>query len=157
MQVFKGVEVKGVEIKSPLYVKPGEKTWSIAHRLNDTTIWLKGGLASQSCPAHPHSSLNQHGDANNWKYWTKGDGYGNGGVLLRCATHDAIHSKWLFDQGKEGHISKEKVGALLCEEDKDGSCLLSLLDVDVQLPLPFFRATCTSFSAVIKEYIKCIF
>ena len=24
-------------------------------------------------------------------------------------------------------------------------------------PLPFFRATCTSFSAVIKEYIKCIF
>ena len=25
------------------------------------------------------------------------------------------------------------------------------------LPLPFFWATCTSFSAVIKEYIKCIF
>ena len=25
------------------------------------------------------------------------------------------------------------------------------------LPLPFFRATCTSLSAVIKEYIKCIF
>ena len=36
-------------------------------------------------------------------------------------------------------------------------CFLSGIARITSPPLPFFRATCTSFSAVIKEYIKCIF
>ena len=122
LQVFKQV---GEDCH--LYVKPGESIWSI-HKLNSGTTWLKGSRASQSCPAHPRSSLNHQGDANNWET-NRGV---KGGVLLRCPTHDAIHAKWLVEQGREELISKEKVGALLCEEDKDGSCLLSLLDTDAQ-------------------------
>ena len=110
-------------------MRPGEAIWSVATRLNVySTVYLKGGLANQSCPAHPSSCLDQQGDANNWETSRKGAK----GVLLRCATHDAIHIKWLLEQEREGHISKEKVGAYLCQEDKDGSCLLSLLDIDVQ-------------------------
>ena len=63
---------------------------------------------------------------------TVGHKGGKGGVLLRCPTHDPIHAKWLVEQGREENISKEKVGALLCEGDKEGICLLSLLDVDLQ-------------------------
>ena len=111
-----------------LYVRPGESIWSVARELNDETIWLKGGRASQSCPAHPSSSLNQEGDASNWKT----DKGVKGGVLLRCSIHDAIHSKWLVKQGREGLISKGKGAALLCEEDNEGNCLLSLLDSNVQ-------------------------
>ena len=111
-----------------LYVRPGETIWSIADKLNDSTIWLKGGRASQSCPAHPSSSLDEQGDANNWETY---EGVKEG-VLLRCPTHDAINAKWLVEQGREELISKKKMGALLCEEDYEGSCLLSLLDTDVQ-------------------------
>ena len=39
-----------------LYVRPGESIWSVAYELNDRYIWLRGGRASQSCPAHPSSS-----------------------------------------------------------------------------------------------------
>ena len=37
----------------------------------------------------------------------------------------------MVQQGREGRIPKEKVGAYLCQEDKDGSCLLADLDVDL--------------------------
>ena len=123
---------KQVGRDSHLYVRPGETIWSIADQLNASTIWLKGGPASHNCPAHPSSSLDQQGDANNWKHWTSDGWYAKGEVLLRCPTHDAIHAKWLVEQGREENFSKEKVGALLCQEDDKGSCLLSLLDADVQ-------------------------
>ena len=53
-------------------------------------------------------------------------------MLLRCSVHDADHAQWLVEQAREGQLEKEKVGALLCEEDDKGSVLLSLLDKDVQ-------------------------
>ena len=123
-----------------LYVRPGEAIWSIEYQLNKGDIELKGGLANQSCPAHPSSYLNQEGDANNWE---TEDGF-KPEVHLRCATHDLENAKWLVEQGRDGHISKEKVGAYLCQEKKDsrlsrfvdnaegGSCLLAILDADVQ-------------------------
>jgi len=122
-----------------LFVRPGKKVWTIAGELNRESghshadpppfrFNLQGGRANQSCPAHPSSSLNQQGDAINWE----SDKRVKGGVFLRCTTHDAVHNKWLVEQGRREQIPKEKVAALLCEEDKDGSCLLSLSDVDVQ-------------------------
>ena len=122
-----------------LFVRPGRRIWTIASKLNRESghshadpppfcFDLQGGRANQSCPAHPSSSINQQGDANNWE----SDKRVKGGVLLRCATHDAVHSKWLVEQGRKEQIPKEKVAALLCEEDKDGTCLLSLTNVDVQ-------------------------
>ena len=111
-----------------LYVKAGKAIWSIEDGLNRGVIKLSGGLANQTCPAHPSSLIDQTGNAMNWETH---DGV-KGGVLLRCATHDLANAKWLVKQGREGHIPKEKVGAYLCQEDKDGSCLLSVLDLNVQ-------------------------
>ena len=55
-----------------------------------------------------------------------------GVVLLRCSVHDADHAQWLVEQVREGQMEKEKVAALLCEEDDKGRApLLSLLDKDV--------------------------
>ena len=111
-----------------LYVKPGGAIWSIEDGLNKGDIRLSGGLANQTCPAHPSSLIDQTGNANNWETH---DGV-KGGVLLRCATHDPANAKWLVKQGRKGYISKEKVGAYLCQQDKERSCLLSVLDLDVQ-------------------------
>ena len=122
-----------------LFVRPGQTIWTIANKLNKEPwkhhsdpppfrFYLHGGRASHSCPAHPSSSLDQQGDSNNWV----NDNRVKVGVLLRCATHDAVHNKWLFEQAMNGNIPKEKVGALLCEEDKDGSFFLSVWDNDVQ-------------------------
>ena len=114
-------------ITNYLYVKPGEAIWSIEYELNKGDIELSGGLANQTCPAHPSSLIDQKGNATNWETED-----GVKGVLLRCATHDPANAKWLVEQGRAGHISKEKVGAYLCQEDQDGSCLLSVLDLNVQ-------------------------
>ena len=80
-------------------------------------IMLSGGLANQRCPAHTN--------------WETKKGV-KGGVFLRCTTHDVANAKWLADQGREGHISKEKGAILLCEEDAEQGCLLSVLDPDIQ-------------------------
>ena len=114
-----------------LFVIPDNKTWSISDKWNVDANQLKGGRANQSCPAHPRSSLNKkEGDAN----WKTDDGV-KGGVLLRCATHDQVHSRWLAQHVRESKVGKEareRWGSYLCEEDIDGCCLLSLLDYDVQ-------------------------
>ena len=120
---------KHVQSDYHLYVKPGEAIWSIQNNLNFGKIWLKGGRAGQCCPAHPSSSLDPQGDAKNWEIGSGKQKGVKGGVLIRCHSVHTQHTlKWLVDQGREGLISKEKVGALLCEEDRDGSFLLSLLD-----------------------------
>ena len=95
-----------------LYVKPGGAIWSIEDGLNKGDIELSGGLANQICPAHPSSYLIQEGDAN---IWETEDGVKRE-VHLRCATHDLENAKWLVEQGRDGHISKEKVGAYLCQQ-----------------------------------------
>ena len=126
MKVFK--QVGG---NNYLFVIPDNKTWSISDKWNVDANQLKGGRANQSCPAHPRSSLNKkEGDAN----WKTDDGV-KGGVLLRCATHDQVHSRWLAQHVRESKVGKEareRWGPYLCEEDIDGCCLLSLLDYDVQ-------------------------
>ena len=55
-----------------------------------------------------------------------------GGVVIRCSAHDAQHGQWLVQQGREGNLPLDKVGALLCEEDSRGRFLLSLLDPNSQ-------------------------
>ena len=119
-----------------LYVKPGEAIWSIQNNLNFGKIWLKGAQASQRCPGHLSSSLNQQGDANKWEIGAGKQKGVKGGVLIRChSVHHTDHTiKWLVKQGREGLISKKKVAGLLCQEDEDGSFLLSLMDIktDVQ-------------------------
>ena len=59
--------------------------------------------------------------------------------MVRCSVHDADHAQWLVEQGREGKMEKEKVGALLCEEDKEGSCLLSLSDTVDQIEAAVWR------------------
>ena len=116
-----------------LYVRPGETIWSIANKLNGDNIYLRGGLANTTCPAHPSSSLDHEGEATNWEYYNYGVyNWHKATLLLRCPTHDVANSTWLVEQGREGLIPKGKVGAYLCQEDKDGSCLLADLNVDLQ-------------------------
>ena len=52
--------------------------------------------------------------------------------MVRCSVHDVDHVQWLVEQGREGNMEKEEVGALLCEVDKEGVCLLSLSDLEDQ-------------------------
>ena len=66
-------------------------------------------------------------ELNQEEKWEEG-----GIVLLRCSVHDTVHGQWLVEQAREGRMEKEKVSALLCEEDKKRSVLLSLLDNDIQ-------------------------
>ena len=126
---------KHVQRDYHLYVKPGEAIWSIQDNLNCGKIWLKGGRANQCCPAHPSSFLDEQGDANNWEIGVGEQKGVKGRVQIRChSVHTQQTIKWLVDQGRERLISKEKVAALLCQEDEDGSFLLSLMDpnTDVQ-------------------------
>ena len=115
-----------------LYVQPGESIWSVANKLNDDTIWLRGGRANTTCPAHPSSCLDQQGEANNWEFHKRRGEYGKGGVFLRCPTHDLANSKWLMKQGREEKIPKEKVADYLCQEDQVGGCLLADMEDDLQ-------------------------
>ena len=99
---------------------------------------MHSGRSAQVCPAHPSkfSAQKPDLDINVWQF-NKADEnqeekWEQGVVLLRCSVHDAVHGQWLVEQAREGHLEKEKVGALLCEEDDKGSVLLSLLDNDVQ-------------------------
>ena len=125
---------KHVENDCHLYVKPGEAIWSIQDNLNCGKIWLKGGRANQCCPAHPSSFLDEQGDANNWEIGVGEQKGVKGGVLIRChSVHTQQTIKWLVDQGRERLISKEKVADLLCQEDGDGSFLLSLMDINTDV------------------------
>ena len=64
--------------------------------------------------------------------------------MVRCSDHDADHCQWLVEQGRGGLMEKEKVGALLCDEDKDGNCVLSLSDFDVQIEAAMWNVEATS-------------
>ena len=126
VQVF-----KHAERNRHLYVRPGEAFWSLEWGLNDDDIGLRGGRANKTCPAHPSSCLDQQREASNWQFM-KGGEWETAEILLRCPTHDLANSKWLVEQGREEKIPREKVAAYLCQEDKDGSCLLADMDDDLQ-------------------------
>ena len=115
-----------------LYVRPGEAFWSLEWGLNDDDVHLRGGRANNTCPAHPSSCLDQQGEASNWEFKNRYGKWEKAEILLRCPTHDAANSKWLVEQGREGQIPKVKVCAYLCQEDKDGGCLLADLDDNLQ-------------------------
>ena len=121
-------------------MRPGETIWSIANDLNSDCIHLRGGHATTTCPAHPSSSLDQQGGASNWEYYDDYGDWRKAELLLRCPTHDVANSKWMVEQGREGRIPKDKVGAYLCQEDKDGSCLLADLNVDLQKEVAAWNA-----------------
>ena len=53
-------------------------------------------------------------------------------MIIRCSTHDAEHARWVVEQARLGELDKEKVGALLCEQDNGGGVLMFLLDEEVQ-------------------------
>ena len=133
-----------------LFVKPGMIIWSIRSSLDAEKSFIESGSAGESCPAHP-SNLSRHKQSfnvNNWQFNKASENqegkFEEGGVVVRCSVHDADHAQWLVEQGREGRMEKEKVGALLCEEDKEGSCLLSLSDSDVQLEAAFWNREATS-------------
>ena len=67
MQVF-----TYAERERHLYVRPGEAFWSLEFELNGDYVYLRGGRANTTCPAHPSSCLDQQGEANNWEF-KKGD------------------------------------------------------------------------------------
>ena len=113
-------------------MRPGEAIWSLEHSLNDDYVQLRGGRANTTCPAHPSSCLDQQGQAGNWEFKNRIYEWEKAEILLWCSTHDLANSKWLLQQGREGKIPKNKFAAYLCQEDKDGSCLLADMDVDLQ-------------------------
>ena len=134
-----------------LYLKPGNfgslGYWGIFSSLDAKNPLMISGVSGQICPSHPSnfSTSKPDLDLNIWEF-NKADEKENpnwekGVVLLRCSVHDADHAQWLVEQAREGKLEKEKVAALLCEEDDKGSVreeddkgsvLLSLLDNDVQ-------------------------
>ena len=133
-----------------LFVKPGYKYWSIRSSLDAGNELIRSGSAGESCPAHP-SNISFHRKSfniNNWEFNKAGENqdenFEEGGVIVRCSTHNADHAQWLLEQGREGKMEKEKVGALLCEEDKGGSFLLSLADFDVQIEAAVWNREATN-------------
>ena len=111
---------------------------------------IASGSAGESCPAHP-SNFSYHSQSfkqNNWQFNKAGekqdDNLEEGGFVVRCSTHNADHAQWLLEQGREGKMEKEKVGALLCEEDEGGSFLLSLADFDGQREAAVWNREATS-------------
>ena len=133
-----------------LFVKPDDLSWSIRSSLEAEKRIIKSGSAGESCPAHP-SNFSRHKksfEINKWRFNKAGENqeenFEEGGVVVRCSVHDADHAQWLVEQGREGKMEKEKVGALLCEEDKEGSCLLSLSDSDIQIQAAMLNPETTS-------------
>ena len=123
-----------------LFVKPGYVMirWIISSLSIEEQRFLLSGSAGESCPAHPSNfSLHRQScNINNWMFNKAGENqdekFEEGGVVVRCSVHDADHGQWLVEQGREGNMEKERVGALLCVEDKEGSSLLSLSDLENQ-------------------------
>ena len=72
--------------------------------------------------------------------------------MVRCSVHDADHAQWLVEQAMEGQLEKEKVGALLCEEDNKRSVLISLLDEETQRQAATFNKTKTCSAVTYMEY-----
>ena len=133
-----------------LYVKPGKLSWHITSSLKAEKTLIDSGSVGESCPAHPSnfSINNQYINITNWRFNKAGENQDanneEGGVIVRCALHDAVHGQWLFEQGREGLLQKEKVGALLCEKDKKGSFLFSLFDIEVQIEAAKWNVQATS-------------
>ena len=77
-------EFKQVGGDHHLYVRPGETFWSIAEELHGHyIIYLRGGLANTTCPAHPSSSLDQEVKPTNWEYYDDSGGWLKAELLLR--------------------------------------------------------------------------
>ena len=68
VQVF-----KHAESNRHLYVRPGEAFWSLEITLSGDYAGLRGGRADTTCPAHPSSCLDQHGEAGNWEFENRDD------------------------------------------------------------------------------------
>ena len=73
-----------------------------------------------------------------------------GEVFLRCSSHDIIHGQWLVQKGREGNLgkddaaiegrwTKEEVANIVCQEDYEGTTILSLLDFETQKELAFWK------------------
>ena len=128
---------------------PDDMSWNIR---SPQEYLVESGSAGKSCPAHPsNNSCQRLGfKQNNWQFNTVGENQKEKceeGVVVRCSVHDSVHTQWLVEQGREGQMEKEEAGALLCEEDKEGRCLLSLSDFDVQQEAAMWNVEATSRSA----------
>ena len=123
-----------------LLVNPRDEGWTIKSSLNAENALMKSFGSSQSCPAHPNNFDQESLDINmsikvNEAGEEEKEKWEDGSAFLRCSIHDAVHGPWLqlVDQAREGQIEKEKVGALLCEQEDDvWPPLLSFLDKEVQ-------------------------
>ena len=131
-------------------MKPRYLSWGIRSSLDAEKSLIESGSAGKSCPAHP-SNFSIHRPSfqqNNWRFNKAGENqepkYEEEGVVVRCSVHNAVHAQWLVQQGREGLMERETAGALLCEEDKGGSCLLSLSDIDVQREAAVWNVEATS-------------
>ena len=128
-----------------LFVPPGFPSWMVAPSLAAEKLYLRSGSASKSCPAHPRNYTIQHQskNSNNWEFNKAGEDeakvWEEGEIVVRCSVHDLVHIEWLVQQGREGSLPKESVGKILCQEDKEGSFLLSLVDHDIQKEVAFWN------------------
>ena len=132
--------------------------WVIRSSLEAKKALMRSGYSGQICPAHPSnfSTSKPDLDLNIWEF-NKADenqeeNFEEGVVLLRCSVHDADHAQWLVEQAREGQMEKEKVGALLCEEDNKRSVLISLLDEETQRQAATFNKTKTCSAVTYMEY-----
>ena len=88
-----------------LMVKPGDTNWSVTNSLKEEVSIIESESCREKCPAHPANSYNhQTGSVS----WTAEARKGKYEVLLRCSSHDGVHSKWLFKKGKEGKRGKRQ-------------------------------------------------
>ena len=132
--------------------------WVIRSSLEAKKALMRSGDSGQICPAHlsNYSTSKPDLDLNIWEF-NKADEnqmekFEEGVVLLRCSVHDADHAQWLGEQAMEGQLEKEKVGALLCEEDNKRSVLISLLDEETQRQAATFNKTKTCSAVTYMEY-----
>ena len=145
-----------------LFVPPGFPSWIIAPNLAAEKLYLRSGSASKSCPAHPRNYTIQHQskNSNSWEFNKAGEDeakvWEEGEVVVRCFVHDPVHIEWLVQQGREGSLSKESVGKILCQEDKEGNFLLLLADHDVQIEVALWNKEYTEKIAhkMSEDFIK---
>ena len=90
----------------------------------------------ERCPAHPANSYNhQTGSVS----WTTKARKGKYEILLRCWSHDDVHSKWLFKKGREGKRGREEIANAIWNADDASAPLASLLDFEEQKEAAFWQ------------------
>ena len=127
-----------------LMVKPGDTNWSVTTSLKEEVSLMESEGCREMCPAHPSNSYNhQTGSVS----WTTKARKGKYEILLRCSSHDGVHSHWLFKKGREGKRGREEIANAIWKADDASAPLASLLDFEEQKEAAFWHPQAASSAA----------